>query len=180
MGQLSRPEYLIAVQEFREQHGESKRHTDERADAFSPLHRVDPDRVPMTFHGIRMIAEDRSRYAVKPFESAQGRLLLEVYPAGLVRRLSLPASVKDANGRIRRQQILAALDQADYLPIECEGRNARSCVERRHALDAVIAAQQAAVAVLTGEAERTPEELAPGAADRVRYEGWIYGLERPE
>jgi hypothetical protein len=180
MGRLSRPDYLIAVQEFREQHGESRRHTDERADAFSPLHRVDPDLVPTTFHGIRMIAEDRSRYAVKPFESAKGRLLLEVYPAGLVKRLALPASTGKANGRMRRQQILDALDQTDYLPVECEERNARSCVERPHALDAVIAAQQAAVAVLSGEVERTPEELAPGAADRVRYEGWIYGLERPE
>jgi hypothetical protein len=36
-----------------------------------------------------------------------------------------------------------------------------------------------AVAVLTGEVERTPEELAPDAANRVRHEGWIYGLGKP-
>jgi hypothetical protein len=84
---LSRPDYLVAVQEFRDERGESKRLTDEVAQAFSPLHRVNPDLGPMTYHGIRMIAEDRSRYAVKPFETAIGRYLLEVYPGAFVRRM---------------------------------------------------------------------------------------------
>ena len=53
---------------------------DEHAKAFSPLHRVNPDLGPMTFHGIRMIAKGRSRHALRPFESAKGRLLFEVYP----------------------------------------------------------------------------------------------------
>ncbi|HXV76770.1 MAG TPA: DUF429 domain-containing protein [Candidatus Polarisedimenticolaceae bacterium] len=180
METLSRPEYLVALQEYRDQHGESRRHTDEVADAFSPLHRVDPDRGPMTFHGIRMIAEDRSRYAVRPFESAQGRLLLEVYPGGFTRRLSPLAVSEKANGRGRRQRILSALGHAGYLPTTCDARTARKCLERGDALDAVIAARQAAVAVMTGEVERTPEQLAPDAAERVRREGWIYGLAEPE
>jgi len=180
MEKLSRPDYLIAVQEFRDETGESKRHTDEAAQAFSPLHRVDPDRGPTTYHGIRMIAEDRSRYAVKPFESAQGKPLLEVYPGGFVKQLSLPEkSTQEGQGRERRRQILNSMARLDYLPVEVDERLVKHCLNRRDALDAVIAARMAAVAVLTGEVERTPEELAPEAGDRVRHEGWIYGLEEP-
>jgi hypothetical protein len=178
MERLSRPQYLVAIQEFRESHGESKRHTDEHAQAFSPLHRVNPDLGPMTFHGIRMIAEDRSRYAIKPFESAKGRLLLEVYPGGFVKRLALPSS-SGGNGKTRRRAIIDALGRLDFLPCRLDPRAAKKCLDRRDALDAVIAARQAAVAVVTGEVDRTPEELAPEAADRVRHEGWIYGLQEP-
>jgi hypothetical protein len=46
-------------------------------------------------------------------------------------------------------------------------------------LDAVIAARCAAIAVLTGEVDRSPDELAPGEGNRIRREGWIYGLEEP-
>jgi len=181
MESLSRPDYLIAVQEFRDENGESKRHTDENAKAFSPLHRVNPDLGPMTYHGIRMIAEDRSRYAVKPFESAQGRLLLEVYPGGFVKQLALPATATpEGQGRERRRHILNAMGRLDYLPIELDDHVVKSCLNRRDALDAVIAARMAAVAVLTGEVERTPEQLAPDAANRVRHEGWIYGLGKPD
>jgi hypothetical protein len=177
---LSRPDYLTAVQEFRDETGESKRHTDEAAQAHSPLHRVNPDLGPMTYHGIRMIAEDRSRYAVKPFESAQGKLLLEVYPGGYVKQLTLPPRpTPDGEGRERRRHILNALGRLDYLPIELDDRVVKHCLSRRDALDAVIAARMAAVAVLTGEVERTPEELAPDAANRVRHEGWIYGRGKP-
>jgi len=180
MEKLSRPDYLIAVQEFRDETGESKRHTDEAAEAFSPLHRVNPDLGPMTYHGIRMIAEDRSRYAVKPFESAKGRFLLEVYPGGFVKQLSLPAtSTQEGQSRERRRQILNALGRLGYLPIELDDRLVKHCLNRRDALDAVIAARMAAVAVLTDEVERTPEELAPEDAHRVRHEGWIYGLKEP-
>src|SRR5262249_38311347 len=87
---MTPPEFLVAIQDFREAHGEPKRRTDERVDEFSPLHRVNPDLGPMTFHGIRMIAEERSRYAVRPFDTARGRALLEVYPGGSLRRLGLP------------------------------------------------------------------------------------------
>jgi hypothetical protein len=174
---VTRPDYLVAVQEHRDELGESKRLTDERVSGFSPLHRVNPDLGPMTYHGIRMIAEDRSRYAVKPFESAQGKLLLEVYPGGFVKRLTLPPG--EGDGRDRRRHILNALGGLDYMPIELQESMAKSCLARRDALDAVIAARLSAVAVLSGEVERAPDDLAPGEGERVRREGWIYGLQEP-
>jgi len=171
---MSRPEYLIALQEFRDVHGEIKRLTDETAKAFSPLHRVNPDLGPMTYHGIRLIAEERSRYAVRPFESAKGRLLLEVYPGGALRRLQGSESAPGAEER--NSAFLSLLGRAEQLPVDLEEPLRRKCLERRDALDAVLAARCAALAVLGGETARSPEELAPGEAERVRREGWIYGL----
>jgi len=173
---MTRPDFLVAVQEFRDAEGEPKRLTDERAEAFSPLHRVNPDLGPMTFHGIRMIAEDRSRFALRPFERAQGRLLLEVYPGGTVKRLSLAA----ADGRVSRTgAILDALMRLPHLRVELDEAKKRDCMVSRDALDAVIAARCAALAVISGEVDKTSDDLVPGEGERIRLEGWIYGLQEP-
>jgi len=176
MERLTRPDYLTALQEFRNDQGEPKRYTDEVAEAFSPLHRVNPDLGPMTYHGIRMIAEDRSRYVVKPFESAIGRYLLEVYPGGFVKRLAPASGPGDGNGRSRNRAILDAIGRLESFPLRMDARATESCLTRRDALDAVIAARMAAVAVITGEVDCKVEDLAPGVGERVRQEGWIYGL----
>jgi hypothetical protein len=169
---LTRPQYLTALQEFRETQGEIKRLTDERAGAYSPLHRDRPDLGPTAFHGIRMIAEDRSRYAVRPFETAQGKLLLEVFPAGAIER-------HIGGGEARPNSIMASLRSAAYLPIDMDEPHVKACHGSRDALDAVVAARCASVAVLTGEADRSSDELAPGESERVSREGWIYGLQEP-
>jgi len=173
MEKMTRPDYLVAVQEFRDAEGEVKRLTDERAAAVSPLHRVNPDLGPMTYHGIRMIAEDRSRFALRPFESAQGRLLLEVYPGGMVKKLGLGAG---GGQESRNSEIVEALLKLPRLRVELDEPEMRNCLASRDALDAVIAARCAAQAVLSGEADRSPEDLAPGEGERIRLEGWIYGL----
>lgn len=171
LSRLSKPDYLVALQEFRAAQGETKRHTDEQAQAYSPLHRMDPDLGPVTYHGIRMIAEDRSRFAIRPFESAQGKLLLEVHPAGLLRKLGLEQAM--GNGR---EPVLSRLAHLPRWPVEVQGAFRKSCLDNAAALEAVLAARGAAVAVLTDEAERKPEELAPARGEQVRLEGWIYGL----
>lgn len=170
---MTRPDYLTALKEFRDAEGELKRLTDERAAALSPLHRVNPDLGPMTYHGIRMIAADRSRFAIRPFEAAQGRLLLETYPGGVVRRLALSPAGQDGP---RTATLLGRLAELERWPLIVESRLRERCLESREALDAVLAARSAAVAVLTGESERRPEELAPGEGARVGVEGWIFGL----
>lgn len=173
LGSMTRPEYLTAIQEYRTAHGEPLRFTDERARAFSPLHRVNPDLGPMTFHGIRMIAADRSRYAIRPFERAKGRRLLEVYPGATVRSLSLAGN---ATGTEKIAAILDALESLDAYPVEFhEGLRDRAN-NRRDALDAVVAARSAAMAVLSGEADTELDQLAGEEATRVRLEGWIYGV----
>ena len=168
---VSRPEFLGAVEEFRQEHGEIRRITDEVADAVSPLHRSGFDRSPSSYHGIRMIAEDRSRYAVRPFENAQAQLLLEVYPQHAMKRLG------GSGGKPRGPAIFGRLAALSQLPLDVGPRFLRDCRERRGALEAALAARAAAIAVLTGEVDKSPDELAPERGDTVRREGWIYGIE---
>ncbi len=170
---MTRPEYLVALQEFRDVAGELKRYTDEVAGGFSPLHRINPDLGPMTYHGIKLLAEERSRYAIRPFETAKGRLLLEVYPGWLARRMAPPA---ESGPGERNEALLAALAALASWPVEVVAPFRKACLASRDALDAVIAARAAAAAALTGEAEKPAEEFASGEAGRVRREGWIYGL----
>jgi hypothetical protein len=122
-----------------------------------------------------MIAEDRSRFAIRPFESAQGKLLLEVHPAGLVRRLGLQQAM--GNGR---EPVLSRIAQLPRWPVLVPAALRVSCLESAAALEAVLAARAAAIAVLRQETERKPEELAPERGEQVRLEGWIYGLEELE
>lgn len=171
---LSRPEYLKAMNQFRETHGEVKRHTDEIAGAFSPLHRVNPDLGPMVYHGIRMIAKGRSRHALRPFESARGRLLFEVYPGGFVRRHRLDAE-RVPGGRLA--SIVTSLGRLPSFPLEIGPPWRTRCLSQRDALDAVLAARCTAGAVLSGESEKDPKDLAPDHEEQIRAEGWIYGLD---
>lgn len=168
---MSWPEYLTALHDFRDSRGELQRLADEQAGTLSPLHRSDPDLGSRCYHGIRMIAEDRSRYAIRPFESAQGRALIEVNPHGSLRKIGV--------GGEPSKGVIARLETLPFLPVALDDAARQRCLQRRDALDAVIAARCAAVATLTAEAEKTPEQLAPEQADRVRREGWVYGLQEP-
>jgi len=170
----TRPEFLVALQEFRDAHGEILRVADERAGTLSPLHRVEPDMGSRFYHGVRMVAEDRSRFAIRPFETAQGKLLFEVHPQAALRRLGIEPESKGDEGR---ERLLTALEGLQRWPLTLEPAFRRVCRSNDDALEAVIAARCAAVAVETSEVEKTAAELAPEDADRVRVEGWVYGLE---
>ena len=165
------PEYLVALQEFRDAQGEIKRYTDEAAGAPSPLHRSGPDLGSMAYHGIKMICEGRSRYAIRPFERARGKLLLEVCPTEATRRLSTGSSGGN------RAATISTLTGSSQLPLKIEDRLRRKCLSWPQALDAVVSARSAVVAVVRGESEKSPEDLGLEEADRIRREGWIYGLD---
>jgi len=165
--------FLVHVQEFRDSAGDARRLTDDRADLVSSLARDHGDRASKSFHGIRTIAEDRSRYAIRPFETAQARLLIEVDPTAAARDLVLPEGAKDDPGGW-----LVALARADAFPIDVDEPARGRCLGSRAAFEAVLAARAAARAVLTGETDRSPEELAPDAPERVLREGWVYGVPR--
>ena len=170
---LTWPDYLVALQEFRDDKGELLRLADERAGTGSPLRRVDPDMGSRFYHGIRMIAEDRSRFAIRPFESAQSTLLLEVSSGAVMRNWNLPAELKGKARRDRLAEVLAALPK---WPLKLDARFHETCRSSEDAFDAVVAARCAAVAVLTGETDKAPADLSKENEDRIRREGWIYGL----
>ena len=165
----SLPDYLVAVQEHRDEAGESRRCTDEVAGTPSPLQRSDPDLASMAYHGIKMIGEERSRYAIRPFERARARLLLEVSPGIAAGQLTGDDSGKTAS-------VLDAVQTASMFAVAIGETERRKCHGRREALDAVLAARAAAQAVVSGEADRSAEELHATDPDRLGLEGWIYGL----
>jgi hypothetical protein len=171
------PEFLVALQEFRDAEGEIRRVADERAQTVSPLHRVQPDMGSRFYHGIRMVAEDRSRFAIRPFETAQGKLLIEVHPEAVARKLGLPT---EWPGVEDRERLLSAVEGLKRGPLELDAELRRVCLSNGNALDALLAARCAAVAVETSEVEKTAAELAPEDAERVRVEGWVYGLQEPD
>ncbi len=161
---MSRPDFLVALQEFRDVQGPVTRYTDEVAGAPSPLHRAGPDIGSMAYHGIKLLAEERSRYAMRPFEQAQGKVLIEVFPEGAAKKLA-------GNGAETIDALAAAAD----LPLKIPAGFRSACERNVEALGAAMAARCAAAAVLSGETDKTPEELAEAEADRIRREGWIYG-----
>jgi hypothetical protein len=166
---ISLPDYLVAVQEHRDDAGESRRCTDEVAGTPSPLQRSDPDLASMAYHGIKMIGEERSRYAIRPFERAKARLLLEVSPGIAAGQLTGEDSGKTA-------AVLDAVQTASMFAVAIGEGERRRCHGRRAALDAVLAARAAAQAVISGEADRPAEDLHATDPDRLGLEVWIYGL----
>jgi hypothetical protein len=96
---------------------------------------------------------------------------VEVDPVASSRDLSEPRTSDRAP-----RAIVDALGGAADLPVRVERPYLARCRANVGAVDAVLAARAAARAVLRGETDKTPEELAPEAPDRVRREGWIYGL----
>jgi len=114
----------------------------------------------------------RSRYAIRPFERARGRLLLEVSPGAVARRLVHA----DGPARPSLESLLHALERAPGWAVEFPEPFRSRCLVRRDALDAVIAARSAAIAVLTGETDRVPDSFPAEQRDRIHREGWIYGL----
>ena len=95
----------------------------------------------------------------------------EVYPQHAMKRLGV------SGGKTRGPAIIGRLAALSQLPVDVGPRFLRDCRERRGALEAALAARAAAIAVLTGEVDKSPDELAPERGDTVRREGWIYGIE---
>ena len=78
-----------------------------------------------------------------------------------------------------RDEVVRVLGAARSLPVALDPAGRRSCHGSRSALEAVVAARCAAMAVIAGEADKAPDELSPGDGERIRHEGWIYGLQEP-
>jgi len=110
---------------------------------------------------------------VRPFEDAKGRLLIEVSAERAARRL-LPAA--EGAKAATPSALVAALAAASPWPLAIDEPYLGRCLTQRLALDAVLAARCAAIAVLSGEAARPPADLAADRATQVQREGWIYGL----
>ena len=180
---MSAEAFLAARDRFVADNGELKRSGDTRhfPESYSPLHRVNPNMLPMTYEGIRLLhrwrEEDRQRWHVPPLEPptrpADTVTLLELMPGAFLKAVGLPYKgyKKGRRASELREKITGTLATASGIPLPNLDAVRMGCRASDDFLDAVVAATGAAGWAQGAERFRHPQsdELA-----LARLEGWIY------
>ncbi len=162
-------------------HGEPKRHCDRYyTECYSPLHKTNPNMVPMTFYGMRMLHSLwNANYEVPPLKSKKDSrgLILEVMPGAVLKAMKLP--YKGYKNGVRalelREQILEGLNQCCGLSIPNLSEYRDIAIASHDCLDAIVAAVAAALWAIDPELYRLPEH--EGRVDlehQIGLEGWLY------
>ena len=147
---------------------------------YSSLHDVNPNMVPMTFYGMKMLYQLREDYGEVPPLREGGRdgpLLLETMPGAILWSLNLPAKnsgkgYKTARDALqRRKEILNGLGPQSGITLSYrDGNITKGCLENHDGLDSLVAAVGAAMWVQPQrdfrepDGERTVEEVAAGSS----------------
>jgi len=156
--------------------GETKRVCDSLyPESYSCLHKANPNLVPMTFHGMRMLARLwPGGCDVPPLEPHRGRriVLLEVMPGAVLRTLRLPYKgyKNGVNALALRRRILGHLRDHGPVPMANLDEFEDLCAGDHDALDAVVAA----VAAALWAADPGLFRLPPPGDPTARLEGWLY------
>ena len=150
-------------------------------ESYSPLHTVNPNMLPMTYEGIKMLhrwhVEQPSRWHVPPLKPtgppSDRVTLLELMPGALLKSIGLPYKgyKKGRSALERRDQILGGLAEASQVALPNLERVRMACRANDDCLDAVVASVGAAAWALNSCRFHHPDshELADAA-----LEGWIY------
>ncbi len=184
---MSLDDFISARNEFVHRFGELKRAGDEKhfSESFSPLHKVNPNMLPMTYYGIKMLHElhlkQSSRWVVPPMnpqseESRETVTLLETMPGAFLRAIgTIYKGYKNPKSIVKRAErrsiILDALEHQSgvFLANLCEVR--ADCIANDDCLDAVVAATAAAVWAQAPARFRHP---STDEMTKAKLEGWIY------
>ncbi|MCI0439199.1 MAG: DUF429 domain-containing protein, partial [Chloroflexi bacterium] len=167
--------------EFVALYGEPKRLCDTYyPESYSCLHKTNPNMVPMTFYGMRMLHRLWSvgcDVPPLPARTAGRPLLLEAMPGAALKALGLPYKgyKNGANAASLRRRILDELPGRSFIPVRGLDRFESLCLATHDCLDAVVAAVVAALWAKSPHHFRlpTPEEMrAPDG--RALVEGWLY------
>ncbi len=161
--------------------GETKRLCDSyHSECYSCLHKVNPNMVPMTFYGMKMLAGLWPKGCEVPPLTLQnmGRgVLLEAMPGAALRALGLPFKgyKNGARASVLRRQILRELPQRSSISMPNLGEFHHLCLGSHDCLDAVVAAVIAALWCTNLDLFRHPEPAGPGVPDpTAAIEGWLY------
>ena len=167
---------------------EPKRYGDKlyRPESYSPLHKVNPNMVPMTYEGIcmlRRLHQDHPQHWYVPPLDAPSELsgavtLLEVMPGAFLKSVGLPRvnpgkSYKSGKQAVeRREEIIAGLAEKSGIALPNLDSVRMGCRANDDCLDAVVAA----VCAAAWERYRSGFQHPAGGAelDYARREGWIY------
>ena len=161
--------------------GEPKRLGDSyHPESYSCLHKVNPNMVPMTFYGMRMLAELWPKGCEVPPLALQkmGKVvLLEAMPGAALKVFKLPyKGYKGGRDALdKRIQILQGLARRSGIGLPNLAEFRDQCLGSHDCLDAVVAAVIAALWCTNIDQFRHPEPASldipnPAAA----LEGWLY------
>ena len=150
-------------------------------ESYSPLHTVNPNMLPMTYEGIRMLqrwhAKHPARWHVPPMEPASSATrrvtLLELMPGALLKSIGLPyKGYKKGRAALElRDRILAGLSRASGVELPNLNRVRMACRANDDCLDAVVAATGAAAWAKDASRFHHPND---GELAAAQLEGWIY------
>ena len=161
--------------------GEPKRLCDSyHPECYSCLHKVNPNMVPMTFYGMKMLDGLWPKGCdVPPLPSQDlGKgVLLEAMPGAALKALKLP--YKGYKGGIaplnKRGQILEGLARSSGISLPNLEEFRERCLGSHDCLDAVVAAVIAALWCTNLDLFRHPEPAGPGVPNpTAALEGWLY------
>ena len=183
---LTLEDFYSARNAFVERWGEPKRAGDAAhfSESFSPLHKVNPNMVPMTYYGIKMLhglyEKQKDRWIVPPIEAPGNQAvtvtLLETMPGAFLRAIgSIYKGYKKPKSALmrdeRRNVILDDLQQNAGIALPNLSELREACLANDDCLDAVVAAVAAAVWAQDTKRFRHPSVAEVPAAI---LEGWIY------
>ena len=180
---MSAGDFLTARGRFVVANGEIKRSGDARhfPESYSPLHRANPNMLPMTFEGIRLLHRWREAYPrrwhVPPLEPpappARTVTLLELMPGAFLKAVGLPYKgyKKGCRAAELREEITGTLAAASGIRLPNLDSVRMGCHASDDFLDAVAAAVGAACWVKDKNRFRHPR---PDELVMARLEGWIY------
>jgi hypothetical protein len=161
--------------------GEPKRHCDTyHPESFSCLHKVNPNMVPMTFQGMRLLHHlGLTNYVVPPLDAPPGAstTLLEAMPGAALRAMGLPfKGYKNGKRALElRQRILEGLPSRSHMPVGNLKEFSALCLTSHDCLDAVVAAVVAALWAGNPAVFRHPPAADHGQLDPTTLiEGWLY------
>ena len=182
-------DFNAARDAFVDRFGEPKRAGDAShfSESFSPLHKVNPNMIPMTYYGMQMMHElsksKAERWIVPPLQASsrciwdiRGVTLLETMPGAFLKAIGTiykgykkPKSLQLRDER--RNRILDDLSSKSGVALPNLSELRDDCLANDDCLDAVVAAVTAACWARNPERFRHPNTDELSAA---RLEGWIY------
>ena len=174
-------EFMSLRDAYVARHGEPKRLGDSyHPECYSCLHKVNPNMVPMTFYGMKMLADLWTKGCEVPPLALQnmGRgVLLEAMPGAALRALGLPFKgyKNGTRSNALRRQILQELPLRSSISMPNLDDFQQVCLVSHDCLDAVVAAVIAVLWSTNLELFRHPEPAGPGVPNPIAaIEGWLY------
>lgn len=172
--------FITTRDTFVKKYGEAKRKGDSHfPESYSCLHKSNPNMLPMTYYGMRLLAELReSRFNIPPLAppTTQCPTLLEAMPGAALRALGLPyKGYKNGSQAVHlRKLILQELMARFELIITDDSLTYDTITSNHDCLDSIIAMIVSALWAKSPGVFLHPRNSEIPTVAHARLEGWLY------